>query len=393
MSTAPLQATPTHPVIRVVDASLGPEAHVRLVVSGGVDLPRLRAVWVSSGATVTSVADRLHATTTVSALARAAGRAFGADQGRRFEQILRDAILAWSAAPEAVELSSTSLRTDQRPAVMGIVNVTPDSFSERGELYPGEGRGGHPQAAVDHARRLVEEGADILDIGGESTRPGASPVGQAEELDRVLPVVEQVTRLGAVVSIDTTKAEVARAALAAGAQIVNDVSGARNPDLLAVAAEAGAGYVLMHTRGTPAEMQQLTDYDDVVAEVYEFLAQGLERVTAAGIDPERVLVDPGLGFAKTATHNLQLLQATRQLRSLGRPVVIGASRKSFIGSLLDQAPASERLEGSLACAVLAVADGAAVVRVHDVAPTVRAVRVTQAVVQGDTSWGAADAQP
>ena len=387
MSAAP--STPpspksTRPIIRIVEAGLGPEAQVRLVVSGGLDLAKLRAVWVSSGASVTVVEGRLHATSTVPALARAAGRAFGADQGRRLEGILREAIGAWSEPARRLVIADGALLTDQRPLVMGVVNVTPDSFSGDGVLS-----GGDPEIAAERGLRLLDEGADLIDVGGESTRPGASSVDAGTERERVVPVVERLAQRGAVVSIDTTKPEVAEAALAAGAAIVNDVSGASDPDLLAVTAEAGAGYVLMHSRATPADMQDHTDYSDVVAEVYEFLAAGLQRVADAGIELERVMVDPGLGFAKTADHNLALLRSTRELTGLGRPVLVGASRKSFLGKLLDDAPPSDRLEGSLACAVMAVNHGAAMVRVHDVAASVRAVRVAAAVSRSVGSWDAA----
>jgi dihydropteroate synthase len=370
------------PVIRVEQAGLGADAQVHLVVSGDLDLDRLRSVWSSSGATVQKVEGRLHATTTVQALARAAGRAFGAEEGRSFETILRDAIHAWNGAAPPVPAARGVLATDARPLVMGIVNVTPDSFAEMAPLYPD----GHPGTAVDHALRLVAEGADILDVGGESTRPGAEPVAEDEELRRVVPVIEQLTAEGLAVSVDTSKAAVADAALKAGATIVNDVSGARDPRLLEVTAEAGAAYVLMHSRGTPRDMTSLTDYGDVVAEVFEFLAEGLERCTAAGIAVDRIIVDPGIGFAKDAVQNLKLLHSLRQLRSLGRPVLVGASRKSFLGALLDDAGPAERLEGSLACAVSAVAEGAAIIRVHDVAATVRAARVARGIATASLDW-------
>lgn len=278
------------------------------------------------------------------------------------------------------------LATDVRPLVMGVVNVTDDSFSDGGVVYPA----GHPDAAVALGVRLLAEGADLLDVGGESARPGAAPVDEAEELRRVLPVVERLADRGAVVSIDTVKPGVARAALEAGALIVNDVSAAASPELLSVTAEAGAAYVLMHTRGTPRDMQRRTDYADVVAEVAAALADGLERCVAAGIARERVLVDPGIGFAKDLAGNLALLGGLGRLRALGRPVLVGTSRKSFLGALLAEAgeppPTDERLEGSLATAVLAAASGAAVLRVHDVRATVRALRVAWAVVTGEEGW-------
>ena len=373
------------PIIRVEQAGLGPEAQVRLVVSGGIDLERLRSVWVSSGAAVHAEGDRLHATTTVQALARAAGRAFGAEAGRRFETILRDAIAAWNDPPPPLPIAGVILATDARPLVMGVVNVTPDSFAETVALYPHN----HPEAAIAHARQLAAEGADILDVGGESTRPGATPVDAQEELARVVPVVRALADDGHTVSIDTSKPAVAAAALDAGAVIVNDVSGGLDPELLAVTASAGAGYVLMHSRGTPQNMASLAEYDDVVAEVFEFLAQGLQRCLDAGIAGDRIAVDPGLGFAKTAEHNLALLQHLRQLRSLGRPVLIGASRKSFLGKLLDGAEEGERLEGSLACVAAGVGQGAAILRVHDVAASVRVARVARAIESIALDWPAA----
>jgi dihydropteroate synthase len=267
-----------------------------------------------------------------------------------------------------------------------VLNVTPDSFSDGGALY-GDGVD-HPKRAIARAETLLDEGADLLDVGGESTRPGADPVDDDEERRRVVPVVEAIAGLGVPISVDTTKPAVAREALAAGAAIVNDVSGGSEPDLLAVAADAGAGYVLMHARGRPKTMQSKAEYDDVVAEVYEFLAEGLRRCAAAGVPPERTIVDPGLGFAKTADHNLALLGALRQMRGLGRPVAIGASRKSFLGALLGGAQSDDRLEGSLACAAAAVGAGAGVLRVHDVAPTVRVARVAHAIRTGRSHWPA-----
>jgi dihydropteroate synthase len=370
------------PIIRVEEAGLGAEGHVRLVVSGDLDLAKLRSVWSSSGAAVHQVGERLHATTTVQALARAAGRAFGAEEGHRLEQVLLDAIDAWSAPAPRVPAAATVLATDVRPLVMGIVNVTPDSFAEQNPLYPD----GHPDTAVNHGLELIAQGADVLDVGGESTRPGADPVDEAEELRRVEPVVKRLAENGATVSIDTTKARVAAAALEAGAAIVNDVSGAAHDDLLAVTADAGAAYVLMHTRGTPQTMSGLAEYGDVVADVYEFLAAGIERCVDAGIALDRIIVDPGVGFAKTPEHNLLLLHGLRQLRGLGRPVLVGASRKSFLGALLDGAPADDRLEASLACVAAAVNQGVAIVRVHDVAASVRAARVARAISTASPDW-------
>lgn len=364
------------PVVRIEEASLGADAQVRLVVSRVSDAARLRAAWSPSGAIVEQVGERLRAVTTVDALARAAGRALEADEAHALDAALRHAVACWAGPIPQLALTGAALpQPGTAPLVMGVVNVTPDSFSDGGVLYPTE----HPARAIAHGEALLDQGADLLDVGGESTRPGAEPVAASEQLARVLPVIEALAGR-AVLSVDTTSPEVAGAALRAGAVIVNDVSGAADPALLELAAEHGAAYVLMHTRGTPAHMQELTSYDDVVAEVYEFLADGLQRCASAGIPLERVALDPGIGFAKTAEHNLRLLGALRQFRGLGRPVLVGASRKSFLGAVLGGAPVQDRLEGSLACAALATQHGAAILRVHDVAPTVRVVRTAAAVV-------------
>lgn len=386
------------PTVRVEDAGLGVDAQVRLVVSGVSDLGRLQRTWASSGAALERAGPRLRATTSVPALARAAGRSLPGDEAAGLDRALHDAVAAWAGDAPPVPLpDGRVLAVDRRPLVMGVVNVTDDSFSDGGRLYPD----GHPQAGIAHGRQLARQGADILDVGGESTRPGAAPVGPGEERRRVLPVVEALAADGCVVSVDTRKASVARPALAAGARVVNDVSGAADPELLEAVAAAGAAYVLMHTRGTPEDMQRRTDYGDVVAEVYEFLAEGLDRCAAAGVDTSRVLVDPGIGFAKTAEQSLALLRALRQFRGLGRPVLLGVSRKSFLGPLAvlrGEAAAGagaggagaggpdQRLEGSLACAALAVADGVAVLRVHDVPPTIRVARAARAVRTGHTGW-------
>jgi dihydropteroate synthase len=362
------------PVIRIVDASLGGAAQVRLVVSGLDDPDRLRTTWASSGATVERVGDRLHATSTVVALVRAAGRSLDRVRADQLRSHAEQAVEAWLDPSPSLEMASRVVSFGPRPQLMGIVNVTPDSFSDGGLLYPQD----HPQRAVSHACDLLAWGAAIIDVGGESSRPGSQPVAVDEELSRVVPVVTALAERGAVVSIDTVKAEVAAAAVQAGASIVNDVSGARYPELLEVVAAADVAYVLMHTRSTPADMHRHATYTDVIAEVYEFLAEGLSRLEAAGIPRERVIVDPGIGFAKGLQHNLALLRELRQFRGLGRPVLVGASRKSFIGKLLD-AGADERLEGSLAAAVVATLAGVGLVRVHDVTETQRALTVASAI--------------
>jgi len=260
-----------------------------------------------------------------------------------------------------------------RPRVMGILNVTPDSFSDGGHFAS-------PEAAVRRARELAAEGADLIDVGGESTRPGARAVSVQEEMDRVIPVIEALaTELPVPVSIDTSKPEVMRAAVAAGAALINDVAALRRPGALAAAAALGVPVCLMHMQGEPGTMQEDPSYRDVVAEVTGFLAERLAACEAAGIPGGRLLVDPGFGFGKTLAHNLALLRGLRRLTALGVPVLVGLSRKSMIGALLGGAPAGERLHGSLAAAVLAVERGAAIVRVHDVGPTVQALRIVAAV--------------
>lgn len=372
----PAGSQPAVPLVRIVDAGLGIDHQVRLVVSGLDNPAALARAWSSSGATIERRGDRLEAVTTVQALARAAGRTFGGEIAEALEASLRDAVAAWGGGPGPWTVrDGRVLHARTRPLVMGVVNVTPDSFSDGGVVYPA----GHPDAAIDLGRRLATAGADVLDVGGESTRPGAEPIDPEEERARVEPVVRALADDGAVVSVDTTKPSVAKAALDAGAAIVNDVGAAGDPDLLTVVASSGAGYVLTHSRGTPADMQTRTDYDDVVAEVFEALADGVTRCERSGIDPARVAVDPGIGFAKTAEQNVALLRELRSLRSLGRPVLVGASRKSFIGKLLDEAEPADRLEGSLACAVHAALSGTSVVRAHDVEATVRALTVAGAL--------------
>jgi dihydropteroate synthase len=266
--------------------------------------------------------------------------------------------------------------TFPRPAlVMGIVNVTPDSFSDGG-LFLDASR------AVEHARQLVAEGADILDIGGESTRPNAQPVGEAEELRRVMPVIEALAGTIAVpISIDTCKPAVARAALAAGASLVNDVATARQADeMFHLVAETGAGYVAMHSQGTPQTMQLNPVYADVVAEVDVFFGDCLHWLGEAGVAPEQVVLDVGLGFGKTVEHNLELLAALDRFQNWNRPLLLGASRKSFLGTIAGITDAAERLAGSLACASWSRMKGAQIIRAHDVKETLQALRVTQAIL-------------
>lgn len=256
-----------------------------------------------------------------------------------------------------------------RPRLMGIVNVTPDSFSDGGRFLETE-------AAIAHGRALRAAGADILDVGGESTRPGASPVGAAEEKARVVPVVKALAAEGALVSIDTRHASVMAAALDAGARLVNDVTALEgDPDSLALVARRVVPVVLMHMRGEPGTMQNDPRYNDVVAEVRDYLERRVAACTAAGIPKERIAVDPGIGFGKTVDHNLALIRHLDRLADLGCAILLGASRKSFIGALSKGEPATERLPGSLAAALAGVARGAHILRVHDVAATAQALAV------------------
>jgi dihydropteroate synthase len=256
---------------------------------------------------------------------------------------------------------------------MGILNVTPDSFSDGGRFLD-------PETALRRGMEIAAEGADLIDIGGESTRPGAAGITTDEELSRVLPVIERLARAVPVpLSIDTSKADVAEAALAAGASLVNDVTGLRGDARMAqVIARSGAGIILMHMRGTPRTMQRHPRYHDVVSEVTGALREAAARAEASGIARARILLDPGLGFGKTLRHNLELLRALPRLVALGYPIVIGPSRKSFIGHVL-QTPVSDRLGGSLACVAHAQRCGVAVIRVHDVRPAVHLTRMLEAI--------------
>ena len=263
-----------------------------------------------------------------------------------------------------------------RPAlVMGIVNVTPDSFSDGGKFHAED-------KAVSHALDLVQQGAEMLDIGGESTRPGALPVSEAEELRRVIPVIKRLAaQVKVPLSIDTMKPAVARAALAAGASIVNDVAANRLDDAMwRVVAETGAGYVAMHMQGLPQTMQSQPTYSDVARDVEVFFGDRIRRLNAVGVSVDQVVFDVGIGFGKTLEHNLQLLAALRGFTKLGRPLLLGVSRKSFIGAL-SGAGVNERLPGSLAATCLAVESGVQIIRTHDVAETVQAVRMTEAILE------------
>jgi dihydropteroate synthase len=262
------------------------------------------------------------------------------------------------------------------PRVMGILNVTPDSFSDGGRFL-------EPDAALIQARRMAEEGAAIIDVGGESTRPGSRGVGLQQELDRVIPVIETLrARLPVVLSVDTSKPEVMREAVRAGAGLINDVNALRAPGALEAATAAGVPVCLMHMRGEPRTMQENPVYDDLIPDLLGFFRERIDACTQAGVARERLLLDPGFGFGKTLRHNLLLLNQLGRFAELGLPLLAGISRKSMIGALLDK-PAAERLYGSLAAAVLAAERGAVILRVHDVGPTVDALKVAEAVLGAD----------
>lgn len=286
------------------------------------------------------------------------------------------AVAALLARHEAPRPALAGLTLD-RPRLMGIVNVTPDSFSDGGAFSSA-------QAAIDHALQLEAEGADILDIGGESTRPGALPVSIEEELARVIPVIEGLAgKTKSLISIDTRKAEVMRRALAAGAHIINDVAALTyEPECLEIAAASNAPVILMHAQGDPRTMQAAPEYDDCLLDVCDWLEARLTTCEAAGIARDRLVIDPGIGFGKTLAHNLELLAGLTLLHGLGVPVLLGASRKSFIGMLTGQKQARQRVPGSIAAALAGASQGAQILRVHDVAETRQALTVWEAMRRG-----------
>jgi dihydropteroate synthase len=274
------------------------------------------------------------------------------------------------------KLARRSLAYGERTLVMGVLNITPDSFSDGGDFYS-------PERALEHALEMVAEGADIIDIGGESTRPASDFVSAEEELRRVLPVIEKlITQTSIPISVDTTKSSVARAVLAAGAEIINDISALRfDPAIADEVANAKAGLVLMHSRGTPRTMQQLPAVTDILGEVIGGLHESITVAKQSGVSDEMIAIDPGIGFGKTAEQNVELIAKLDQLVAefAGFPTMIGTSRKSFIGKLLDNAPADQRLHGTVASVVASVLKGANIVRVHDVKATVDAIKVADAI--------------
>jgi dihydropteroate synthase len=275
----------------------------------------------------------------------------------------------WKIAGRSVDLSQHAL-------IMGVLNVTPDSFSDGGEFFTTEN-------AIEHGSRMVAEGAQIIDVGGESTRPGAAPVSAEEELARVLPVIGKLReRITAFVSIDTTKAVVARQALEAGASIINDVTGGRaDPEMMKLAAEKSAAFIIMHMQGTPRTMQANPHYDDVVTEVADFFRQQYARALECGIDSMAIAFDPGIGFGKTVEHNLELLANLPRLRFHDRPIVVGVSRKSFLGKMIGSTEMSDRLAPTIAFTAMLRERGANVLRVHDVKENAAALRVTERLLE------------
>ena len=284
-----------------------------------------------------------------------------------------------------LELGGTTLDLSARTHIMGILNVTPDSFSDGG-AFVSSGRIDHLKA-VEHAIMLAEDGADIIDIGGESTRPGSARVALAEELDRVLPVIDGIKKHSSVVlSVDTSKAAVARAASGVGASIINDISGGSlDPEMLDAVRQTGAAFIIMHMKGTPADMQFNPVYSDVVAEVRGVLAERTKMALDAGVSPDKIMLDPGIGFGKTVAHNLALINRLDSIATLGYPVVLGVSRKAFIGKLTGTEASSDRVEGTIASSVIGIVRGAAILRVHDVKAVRRACLVADAVLRAEGS--------
>jgi dihydropteroate synthase len=372
------------PICRVVDAASVPEGGpARLVLTGLSRADEIADKVAAARGVGRAVGDHLEVMAVPSRLVDAAGRVGGAELAGPLGEVVDAAVAGWlDGAPDLVTAAGT-LPTASRPVVLGILNVTPDSFSDGGEAFdPSD----HPAAAVRAGEALLAAGADAIDVGGESTRPGAEPVPVDEELRRVVPVVEALAARGAIVAVDTVKGEVARAAVAVGAAIVNDVSaGSLDPGMRDAVLDLGVPYVLTHLQGEPRTMQDAPSYEDVVTEVFDHLATTLRGLVADGFREDLLVVDPGIGFGKTVAHNLALLRATRDLTSLGRPVLVGASRKGFVGRITGVEDPSERLAGSLAVASVAVAAGARIIRAHDVVETVHAARVAHAVATGRLS--------
>jgi dihydropteroate synthase len=289
---------------------------------------------------------------------------------------VRGALISYQQETFVMRLGTYTLRLGQRARIMGIVNATPDSFSGDG-LYASANR--PIEKTIEYVEKMVSDGADIIDIGGESTRPGARAVSSQEEIKRTIPLIKLVTkRLRVPVSIDTSKPEVAHAAVDNGAVIINDITGLRNPRMRAVARRYKTGVIVMHMRGNPRTMQRNPVYGSLVDDIIGYLHHTVEGAVASGIDREKIIIDPGIGFGKTLTHNLQILKRLKEFKVIGRPICIGPSRKSFIGKILN-APLEERLSGTISACVLAVKHGAQIIRVHDCAAVKQALQVSHAI--------------
>ncbi|MEE8637762.1 MAG: dihydropteroate synthase [Candidatus Margulisiibacteriota bacterium] len=284
----------------------------------------------------------------------------------------------YNIIPKPIKIKNKTLDFGHRTYIMGVLNVTPDSFSDGGKFI-------NVDAAVAHAKKMLADVADMIDVGGESTRPGSEPVSAEEEKKRVLPVIKGLAgETEAVISIDTTKAEVAQAALFAGASMVNDISGLRfDPEMSKLIAEQGVPVCIMHIQGTPKDMQQDPTYNDLMGEIINYLEEGLEIAKKAGILHGQIIVDPGIGFGKTVEHNLEILKRLKELKVLGCPILVGTSRKSLIGKVLDL-PVEERIEGTAATVAISIANGADIVRVHDVRQMARVVKMTGAIIRTST---------
>lgn len=278
---------------------------------------------------------------------------------------------------QPITYQNKTLQFGKKTHIMGILNITPDSFSDGGKYL-------NMDQALQHAEEMIRDGADLIDVGGESTQPGSEPLPEEEELHRVIPVIERLAKTISIpISVDTYKASVARAALDAGAWIINDISGfTMDPEMAPLAAEKKCPAILMHMKGTPRNMQQNPVYKDVVSEVIQFLREQIEKAKSLGIPENNLIIDPGIGFAKTMEHNLEILRRLEEFKILNRPILIGTSRKATLGKLLGGAPPQDRLEGTAATVALGIAYGADIVRVHDVKEMARVARVSDAIVRG-----------
>jgi dihydropteroate synthase len=293
------------------------------------------------------------------------------DLSEKIDQVLNN----YESVPKPIKIKNKTFNFEKRTYIMGVLNVTPDSFSDGGKFTD-------VSAAVAHAKQMIADGADIIDVGGQSTRPGAQQISVEEEKRRILPVIERLVKEDdALISIDTTRAEVAGAALVAGAAMVNDISGLRfDPELAKVAAKHNVPICLMHIQGTPKNMQDNPTYSDLMGEIINYLKKSIAIAKQAGILPEKIIIDPGIGFGKTVEHNLEIIKRIKELKVLGHPILIGTSRKSVIGKVLDL-PVDERLEGTAATVAVAITKGVDIIRVHDIKEMVRVAKMTDALVR------------